>query len=603
MSDESRRDPAAERDRSSGPRAGGAGPILIRGGEVHDGLGSPARACDVLVRGGVVEALLEPGAGDGLPEAAEIVDATGCWVTPGFIDLHTHYDAEVELAPALSESVRHGVTTIVMGSCGLSMAVGDPVDLADMFCRVEGIPRAAVLPLLERVKTWSGPASYFEHLAGLALGPNVAALLGHSAIRAAAMGLGPSLDPRARPSAAELARMRALLDEALDAGYLGLSINTLPWDKMDGEVYRSRPTPSVFARWSEYRALAAPLRARGAILQGVPNVSTKLNVLMFALLSAGLLRPRLKTMLITMLDAIAVRGIDRVTGLIARLTNVCLRGDLRFQSLPNTFDLWVDGIEVPVFEEFGAGTEALHLEDPVERAALLRDADYRRRFKRQWTSRLLGRAYHRDLAEVRIVACPDPGVVGRSFFDVAGSGGDPVDALLDLVAEHGAALRWHTVVGNDRLERLQRIVAHPDVLIGFSDAGAHLRNMAFYNFPLRMLKLVRDAQRSGRAFMTTERAVHRLCAEIADWLGLDAGRLVEGARADLVIIDPRGLDRAVDEVCEVPMPELGSFARLVRRNDRAVRRVFIHGRTAYADGAIADELGRERGFGRVLQRA
>ena len=106
--------------------------------------------------------------------------------------------SEVELAPGLDESVRHGVTTVVLGSCGRSMAIGDPVDLADMFCRVEGIPRATVKPLLERVKCWEGPAEYFAHLSSLALGPNVAALLGHSAIRAAAMGLGRSLDAGTR---------------------------------------------------------------------------------------------------------------------------------------------------------------------------------------------------------------------------------------------------------------------------------------------------------------------------------------------------------------------------------------------------------------------
>src|SRR5690606_15974062 len=125
-----------------------------------------------------------------------------------------------------------------------------------------------------------------------------------------------------------------------------------------------------------------------------------------------------------------------------------------------------------------------------------------------------------------IVDCPDPTLIGRSFAAVARERGqDPIDALLDLVAEHGLALRWYTVVANDRRRWLEWIVAHPDVLIGFSDAGAHLRNMAYYNFPLRMLKLVRDAEAEGRPFMTIARAVQRLTGEIAEWLGLDAGRI------------------------------------------------------------------------------
>jgi N-acyl-D-aspartate/D-glutamate deacylase len=585
-------------------------PQVLRGGEVFDGLGGPPRAADVLVADGEVAAMLAPGAAVG--EDVEAVDCAGCWVTPGFIDLHTHYDAEVELWPALGESLRHGVTTVFLGSCGLSMAVGEPEALADMFCRVEGIPRAAVAPLLAERKDWSGPAGYFEHLERLPLGPNVAALLGHSAIRAAAMGLARSVDAQARASTAELARMRMLLGEALDAGYLGMSLNTLPWDKMDGERFRSRPTPSVFATWAEYRALAEVLRARGRVLQGVPNVSTKLNVLLFALLSAGRLRRALKTTLITMMDPLAARGIHRVVGALTRLTNLALGGDLRFQALPNPFDLWVDGIEVPVFEEFPAGTEALHLERAEARAELLRDPEYRARFRRQWQGRLRGRAYHRDFARTRVLACPEPGTVGRSFAEVAADRGqDAIACFLDLVATHGSALRWQTIVANDRPDRLGWIVDHPDVLIGFSDAGAHLRNMAYYNFPLRLLRLVREAERAGRPVMSTSRAVHRLTGEIAQWFGIDAGTLTVGARADVAVVDPAQLGPALDEMCERPVAEaspaasgggrFGELRRLVRRNDAAVRRVLVAGRTAWRAGALDPDLGRVRGFGRLLR--
>jgi N-acyl-D-aspartate/D-glutamate deacylase len=583
--------------------------LVVRGGMVFDGLGNPARELDVVIREGVVEALLPPAS---QVDDAESIDAAGCWVTPGFIDLHTHYDAEVELWPALGESVRHGVTTIFLGSCGLSLAIGRPVDLADMFCRVEGIPRAVVKPLLEQRKTWEGPASYLDHLDTLPLGPNVASLLGHSAIRAATMGLGRSLDHQQRPSADELARMQALLGEALDVGYLGLSINTLPWDKLDGEEFRSRPTPSVFARWSEYRALAKQLRRRGRVLQGVPNVSTKLNVLLFALLSSGLARPALKTTLIALMDPPAARGIHRVVGLVSRLTNRLLRGDLRFQALPNPFDMWVDGIEVPVFEEFAAGTEALHVQDPAARASLLRDPDYRRRFRRHWGDRLRGRAYHRDLARTEVLACPEPAWVGKSFAAIAHErGGDAIDTLLDLVADHGNALRWQTIVANDRPAQLEWIVRHPDILIGFSDAGAHLRNMAYYNFPLRLLRMVRDAQLAGRPIMTTERAVHRLTGEIAAWFGLEVGRLEVGARADVAVIDPTALDGELETMVERPMAGaqgsgpswsgFGEHERLVRRNDRALRHVLIAGRRAWIDGQLAADLGHRRGFGSVLR--
>ncbi|MFW6049555.1 MAG: N-acyl-D-amino-acid deacylase family protein [Myxococcota bacterium] len=576
--------------------------LLMRGGTVYDGSGGEGRSLDVLVEGGRVSALLPRDAAS--PADARVLDASGCWITPGFVDLHTHYDAEVEIAPELGESLRHGVTTVLLGSCGLSMAVGDPVDLADMFCRVEGIPRSTVKPLLEQVKNWDGPEGYLDHLGGLDLGPNVAAMLGHSTIRAHVMGLGRSVTRGEKPTRDELGHMERLLEESLDVGYLGMSINTLPWDKLDGEQYRSHPTPSVYASWGEYRRLTRILRRRERVFQGVPNVMTKVNTLLFLLESTGLFRKPLKTTFIALIDAKAARSAFRLIGNLARACNALLRADVRVQALPNEFDLWSDGMEVPVLEEIGAGTEALHLTDPQARAELLRDPAYRRRFKRQWGNRIFGRAYHRDLDEARIMVCPDAALEGRTFGEVARERRqDPVDTFLDLMAEHGSALRWHSVVGNDRPEWLRWILTRPDILVGFSDAGAHLRNMGFYNFPLRMLRLVHEAGERGEPFMTVGEAVRRLTSEIADWFGLDAGRIAEGARADLVVIDPAGLDGSLDELVEMEMPGFDGLRRLVRRNDRAVRAVLVNGRQAFRDGQPVPELGRRKGFGAVLRAA
>lgn len=573
--------------------------LLIQGGTVFDGRGGDGVVADVRVVDGLVREVapgLVPGPG------AEVVDARGAWVTPGFLDLHTHYDAELLIAPGLGESLRHGVTTVVTGSCSLSMALGKPSDLADMFCRVEAIPREHVLPVLERVKDWDSPAAYLDTLDSLALGPNVACFLGHSTIRAAAMGLEASLDGRA-PTRAELARMDGWLAEALDAGYLGLSISTLPWDKMDGDEragWRSRPMPSVFASWSEYRHLSKQLRARGRVLQAVPNISTKLNVPLFFLLSAGLLGRPLKTTLLSMMDVRSDRLAFRLAGWMARLARWFLRADLRMQALPEPFDLWADGMDLVVFEEFGAGAAALHLKEPRQRAALLADPAYRARFKREWTRRWKPRAFHRDLSLATVLAAPDPALVGKSFAELAAPGQDPVDRFLDLVIEHGPALRWYTVMGNDRPRWLEWIVSHPDIHIGFSDAGAHLRNMAHYNFPLRLLKLVRDAERAGRPFMSVGRAVHRLTAELADWLGLDAGHLAPGRRADLVVVDPAALGPELEAAHEVEAPGLGGLRRLVRRNDAAVAAVVVGGRVAFRHGEAAPDLG-ERPFGRALR--
>ena len=572
---------------------------LVHGGTVFDGTGAPGALADVLVVDGRVARV---GVDLEVPADAERIDATGCWVTPGFIDLHTHYDAEIELDPALSESVRHGVTTVLVGSCGLSFAVGDPTDLADMFCRVEGVPRADVLPLLERIQDWDSPAGYLDHLDRQPLGPNVTSFLGHSAIRAHVMGLGRALDDTVEPSDDELDRMAAMLDEALDAGYLGLSINTLPWDKMDGDRFRSLPTPSVFAPWSEYRRLGRVLRRRGAVFQGVPDISARWNVALFIAMASGIGRAPLKTSIISMMDVESTPNAHKAVGALTSWARRFLNADVRLQSLPQAFRLWTDGLENPVIEEFGAGTEALHLA-ATARPELLRDAEYRSRFRRQWSNRFKGRAYHRDLGEATIVSCPERGYEGLTFQQIAAvRGTDPVDAFLDLQAEYGNDLRWSTTVGNRHEDSVAWIVAHPQAQIGFSDAGAHLRNMAFYNFPLHLLRLVQRRAVDGRPIMSVGHAVHRVTGELADYLDIDAGHLRVGDRADLAVIDPEGLDDSVDDVVEAPMPGVPTLQRLVNRNDRAVRAVMVNGRVAWNGTEVVDGFGAGPGYGSLLRR-
>ncbi len=571
---------------------------LIKNGLVFDGTGAPGRNVDVLIDEGVITRVAS---GIEAPPEVQVIDAKGFWVTPGFIDLHTHYDAELEIDPSISESVRHGVTTVLVGSCGLSFAVGEPEDLADMFCRVEGVPRSEVLPILERIKDWSDPAGYLEHLDAKALGPNVCSFLGHSALRAHVMGLERSLSKDSSPTAAELDRMATMVDEAIDAGYLGMSINTLPWDKMDGDRFRSRATPSVYSTWQEYRHLAEVLRRRDAILEAVPDISARWNFALFAAVASGIRRKPLRTTLISLLDVKAAPGAYRVLGGMMSTARRVMNADIRLQSLPQPFTIWTDGLENPVIEEFGAGTEALHLAGKA-RADLLADPTYRKRFTKQWSNRLKSRAYHRDLSEALIVDCPDAAIIGKSFAEVADERGvDRIETFLDLQAEHGNALRWKTTVGNSNPTAVARIVNHPQALIGFSDAGAHLRNMAFYSFPLHLLRLARHGIPGNDDVISVPRAVQRLTGEIADYLGIDAGYLREGARADVVVVDPDALDDRVDTVVEAPMPGMPDLQRLVNRSDGVVRTVLVNGRVAWDDQGRADGLGTKPGWGTVLR--
>lgn len=573
--------------------------LIIRNGRHFDGTGAPSAIRHLGIRDGRVAAIsTAPLDEAGCPD---VIDAAGLWVLPGFLDTHTHYDAELLAGPGLKESVRHGVTTVTFGSCSIGMICSPAEDCSDLFTRVESIPRDQVLPLLQRTKTWSTPRGYVEHLQQMPLGPNVTAFLGHSDLRVSVMGLSRAVDKAVQPTPAEMQKMEAVLEEGLDAGLLGLSTMTTKWDKLDGDRERSKSLPTTYARWREYATLNRILRRRGRIHQGAPDIVTKINMFAFLFASFGWFRKPLKTTLITLMDVKSNGLLHRVVGKLAHFCNRFLGADFRWQALPCPFEVHADGIDLVIFEEFGAGEAALHLANEVERNVLLQDEQYRRWFRRNYESKLTPRVWHRDFHDAEIVGCPDAGVVGKSFGAVADARGiHPVDAFLDLVVAHGKALRWKTTIGNYRKHRLEAIVQDRGAILSFSDAGAHIRNMAFYNFPLRMLKLVNDANLEGRSFMSLEQAVWRLTGELGDWFGIDAGHLRLGDRADIAIIDPQGLDASLAAYAEAPMPEFGGIARMVNRNDAAVAATIINGRIAWRRAEFAADFGQARGYGRFL---
>ena len=572
--------------------------IIIKNGLYFDGSNQPGQLRHIGIKDGRIDVLsLSPLDESGCPE---VLDAAGKWVTPGFLEIHSHYDAEVIAAPALKESVRHGVTSVTIGSCSISMVLADAEDCSDLFTRVEAVPREYVLPILKEKKTWRDAAGYRAFYDHQPLGPNVSSFLGHSELRVAVMGLERATS-KVKPTEAELARMEQLLEEALDAGCIGLSVMTTRLDKMDGDRAWSSPLPSTFASWTEFSRLFAILRRRGAVMQGAPNAVTKVNVFAFLWQAHGWFRQPLKCSMLTALDLKSQPLLHYFTRLSGWLANRVLRGHFRWQTLPAPFTLRLEGLNVNAFEEFGAGEILRNIKDPDELYAKVLEPEFRALFKKQVKAVLTKGLWHRDFSDCWVTECPDASMVGKNFKQLGAARGlDPVDAYFELACQYREALKWTTCYGNQREAVMHKLLSSPWTQPGFADSGAHLRSIAQYNFPLRFLKYVRDAELAGTPFMDTGRAIHRLSGELADFIGVDAGTIRVGDRADVVIVNPAGLTDELDDIHEAPMEVLG-LERVVKRNDAAVDATLINGRIAYRRGSeFPDALGKQPGFGSFL---
>ena len=565
--------------------------IIIKNGVYFDGTGSDGVARDIGIANGRIASVSTTPLQAG--ETTRVIDAENRWVCPGFIEPHSHYDAEIIAAPELAESVRHGVTTVMTGICSISMVCAEPEDCSDLFTRVEAVPREQVLPLLKKAKTWRSPKEFRSFFESHPLGPNLVPFIGHSDIRVRAMGLQRSVS-KVKPTATEMRAMETMLEEALDEGFAGLSTMTTKLDRMDGDRAWAAPLPSTFARWSEYRRLHG-------ILQSAPDAIGKINVVAFFLSAIGWFRKSLKMTLLTVLDLKSMPRLHVLGPLGGWLANTVLRANLRWQFLPSPFVIYAYGLDFNSFGELADARILRDVKNPEDMYTEAQKPGFRDIMRRNMKAMLSAGLWHREFADAWVVECPDRALIGKNFAEIGhAQGKDAVDAFLDLALEHRDALRWGVQFAGERVHVMRKLCKSKQVHVGFADSGAHLQNMASYNFPLCMLKYVRDAKLEGKPFMTTGQAIHRLTGELADWYGLDAGTIREGDRADVVILNEQGLGPEVFDMQDAPFPAF-NMTRLVNRNDDAVDAVLINGRVAYTrNDGLAPELGKQTGFGRFL---
>jgi len=547
---------------------------LIRGATIVDGTGVPARQGDVGIRDGRIVAV-----GQVEEDAANSIDGTGLVLTPGFVDPHTHYDAQLFWDPFATPSNVHGVTTVIGGNCGFTIApIKDDRDadyLRRMLARVEGMPLVA---LENGVKwSWSGFGEYLGSLEG-GVAVNAGFLVGHCAIRRYVMG-DDAVGNEASPE--QLAAMERLLHESIEAGGLGFS-TTLSSTHSDGD---GQPVPS---RWASKDELLALCRVTGehegttleGIVEGCLDQFADDEIELLTEMSVAARRP-INWNVLTV-DAAVPERVPRqleassrareAGGRIVALTMpVLVPMNMSFLNHCALFLLpgWKDVLGLPLAERMEK------LRDPAIRKTMLErsqspEAGVFRRLT-DFARYVIGDTYSAE----------NEGLKGRVVDDLARERGqEPFDALVDIVLNDDLrTVLWPMPTDNDDASWAlrQEVWADDRAMIGGSDAGAHLDRMCGAPYTTRF---VGDMLR-GRKLVPLERAVQLITDEPARLFGLkERGRIEEGFHADLVLFDPETIG-SEDAALVNDLP--GESPRLTAQS-KGIVKVFVNGVETVTDG-------------------
>ncbi len=515
--------------------------MLIRGGTVVDGTGAPARVADVaIINDHIVDV-----AADIVGTANRVIDASDRVVTPGFVDIHTHFDAQLAWDPIGSSSCYHGITSVVMGNCGVTFAPCRPEDrevLAGMMASVEDIPQDAILD--ELAWDWVTYGEYLESMARLPKGLNVGGMVGHCALRQYAMGTrGIDQDP---PTADDLAVMTDLLAEAMRAGALGFSTSRTFLHKVpDG-----RPVPGTYAQPQELFAFGEVLRRHGAGVfesasrigegerddAGIPLTRAEMTWMgevsrrSGCPVSFGLLqhdsRPDLYAQVIEL-----VKHENSLGAMVRPQTTTRSVGLLFSLDTRSPFDraeCWRE------LRSMRNGKKLVALRNPATRARLIEAAD--------------STPPRMDLARLFVVNNQNGGYGGArydldpstSLAAIAdGRGISAAAAYIELQLETDGGLICSFPFLNQQLSAVEYMLDEQLVTLGLADAGAHVGQILDASQPTFLLSYwIRERQR-----WSLEEGVRRLTSDTADLFGLAGrGRLVSGSFADVNVIDLDALD-------------------------------------------------------------
>ena len=550
--------------------------ILIRGGTVIDGTGRAGYEADVAVEGGRIVAV-----GDDARSATNghtrTLDATGHVVAPGFIDIHTHYDAQVFWDPALTPSAYHGVTTVIAGNCGFSIAP----------TRRDGVPLLArTLQHVEDMSfdtlavgvPWDDFETFPQYLDAVeqrGVGLNYGCYVGHTAVRLFVMG--DDAYERA-PTEAELQQMQQVVAEAMDGGAIGFATSDSPTHNGD----HGRPVPSRVGDMDELRALLDPLRQRKrGVVAMLPGGVVKHSDVFELQRHVG--RPFTWTALLTIEGfPYHERVIDEHEAVWANGGEVWPQVSCRplvFQmNLAEPFTL---NMRPPFAALMGSTRE--------ERIAAYRDPSWRARAWEDVEMKFNWRSLSVAESDTR------PDLVGRKVLDLANEQQKtPLDVTLDISLEDDLKTRFWSVLANDDPEGIAWLLPRDHVLLGLADSGAHVSQLCDACFSTDLLgNWVRD-----RKVMPLERAIHKLTAEPAQVYGLtDRGTIETGKAADICVFDPA-------TVAPGPLKRIRDFPadgeRLTADSPVGMAHGLVNGTPIRVDGEMQKD-GLEARPGRVLR--